>query len=227
MLINCDIGERGVAHEIDDALMSYIDIANIACGAHAGCHESVTYYLTLAEKLSVSVSAHLGYPDRENFGRKVMEISDRDLLTSLDAQYALLSHTQRVKLHGALYNLANADASLAVLIAKWFKSSGINEVLTQHDSCLDKACQELGIHVIHEAFLDRRYVLDENVLKLASREDENALITDPSDALKQYACLTKGHVEADGQNVSLRAKTLCVHSDSESALEILKKLRDV
>ena len=227
MLINCDIGERGIAHETDDTLMSYIDIANIACGAHAGCRESVAYYLGLAEKLSVTVSAHLSYPDRENFGRKVMEISDKALLNSLDEQYALLSHAERVKLHGALYNLANVDESLARLIAQWFKTSGVREVLTQHGSCLDKACEALDIHVIHEAFLDRRYVLEENVLKLASRERADALITDPDDALRQYACLTRGHVEADGQNVSLRAKTLCVHSDSHGALEILKKLRDV
>ena len=227
MLINCDIGERGVAHETDDELMSYIDIANIACGAHAGCHESVAYYLGLAEKLSVTVSAHLSYPDRENFGRKVMEISDKALLNSLDEQYALLSHVERVKLHGALYNLANVDETLARLIADWFKKSGVREVLTQHGSRLDAACEALGIHVIHEAFLDRRYVLEEDVLKLASRERADALITDPEDALRQYACLTRGHVEADGQNVSLRAKTLCVHSDSHSALEILKKLRDV
>ncbi|MDX1294772.1 MAG: LamB/YcsF family protein, partial [Sulfurimonadaceae bacterium] len=104
MLINCDIGERGVAHATDDALMEHIDIANVACGGHAGSHESVAYYLGLAEKFSVDVSAHLSYPDPENFGRKVMQIETPELLRSLDEQYALLSHVKCVKLHGALYN---------------------------------------------------------------------------------------------------------------------------
>lgn len=34
--INCDMGERGQAHPVDDQLMAMIDIANIACGGHAG-----------------------------------------------------------------------------------------------------------------------------------------------------------------------------------------------
>ena len=36
MKINCDIGERGIDNLTDLALMKLIDIANIACGGHAG-----------------------------------------------------------------------------------------------------------------------------------------------------------------------------------------------
>lgn len=227
MLINCDIGERGTAHEIDDALMKHIDIANIACGGHAGTAQSVAYYLDLAKRLSVEVSAHLSYPDRENFGRTVPDISDKALLTSLDEQYLHLKEVKRVKLHGALYNRANIDSRLAKLIADWFKSAGVHEVLTQHNAELDWACEALGIHVIHEAFLDRRYIVDETGLKLAPRHQGDALITDPEEASKQYANLKAGFVEANGQKVALKARTLCVHSDSKGALDILKKLRDV
>ena len=62
MLINCDIGERGIGHNIDDTLMSMIDIANIACGGHAGDVKSVEYYRKLAKQNGVKVTAHLSYP---------------------------------------------------------------------------------------------------------------------------------------------------------------------
>ncbi|MDX1296376.1 MAG: LamB/YcsF family protein, partial [Sulfurimonadaceae bacterium] len=116
---------------------------------------------------------------------------------------------------------------LAKEIALWFKENGVSEVLTQHDSELDRACRKLGITIIEEAFLDRTYILDNGVLKLAPRKRPDALICDPETALKQYRCLKRGFVEADGQDVALTAKTLCVHSDSEASLEILKKLRHV
>ena len=45
LLVNCDLGERGIAHPIDDQLIKYIDIANIACGGHAGDQQSVDYYV--------------------------------------------------------------------------------------------------------------------------------------------------------------------------------------
>jgi len=227
MLINCDIGERGVAHPTDDALMEHIDIANVACGGHAGDHESVAYYLALAEKLGVGVSAHLSYPDREHFGRKVLEIPNTALLHSLDAQYALLGHVKRVKLHGALYNRANVDPLLARDIALWFRENGVAEVLTQHDAQLDRACRELGITVIEEAFLDRTYVVEEGQLRLASREHPHALIHDPETALRQYHCLKRGFVEAEGEALTLVAKTLCIHSDSPASLAIARKVRGV
>ena len=117
MLINCDIGEQGPLHEGDRALMEFIHIANIACDGHAGDKESVAAFRALAEQRGVRIAAHLSYPDKPNFGRASMEISDEDLLAALDAQLALLPGVKLVKFHGALYNRACRDASLAGLLA--------------------------------------------------------------------------------------------------------------
>ena len=38
VLLNCDLGE-GEAAETSDALLECIDLANIACGGHAGDEE--------------------------------------------------------------------------------------------------------------------------------------------------------------------------------------------
>ena len=103
MKINCDIGERG-EHPVDLELMELIDIANIACGGHAGDLKTVNLFRKLAEDHGVSISAHLSYPDKENFGRKSLDISASDLKKSLSEQYSLLDDVKTVKLHGALYN---------------------------------------------------------------------------------------------------------------------------
>ncbi len=68
-ILNCDIGERGADHSIDDELMSYIDMANIATGGHAGDLISMHHYIDMAIKHDVTICAHIGYPDVPNFGR--------------------------------------------------------------------------------------------------------------------------------------------------------------
>jgi len=227
VLINCDIGERGAAHPVDDALMACIDIANVACGGHAGDAGSVAYYLELARIHGVGVSAHLSYPDRENFGRSEMELRGAALLDALDAQYALLPHVKRVKLHGALYNRANVEQALAESVAAWFAANGVSEVLTPHGSALHAACAALGIGVLEEAFLDRSYIIDGGRPALAPRSRPDALIVEPDAAYAQYRALCGGGVQCEGVRMALRARTLCVHSDSEASLSILRRIRSV
>ncbi len=221
MLINCDIGERGTAHKIDDRLMGLIDIANIACGGHAGDRESVEYYTTLAQDRRVKITAHLSYPDKVNFGRKVLEISEKELLNSLDAQYALISDVKTVKFHGALYNEANINEELARLLLKWLEANEIEEILTPSNSLLNAL--NSSIKVLHEAFLDRTYILKDGVLQLSPRTLSYAVITDPKLALQQFHEIKSGQL----LNQALKADTLCLHSDNTNALRILEAIKGV
>ena len=221
MLINCDIGERGIAHEIDDKLMGMIDIANIACGGHAGDRESVNYYTGLAKLHRVKITAHLSYPDKTNFGRKVLDISEKKLLKSLDAQYTLISDVKTVKFHGALYNEANINEGLAKALLKWLSSNDIEEILTPSNSLLNTL--ESNIKVLHEAFLDRTYILKDDKLQLSPRTLSNAVITDPILALEQFHKIKSGQL----LDQSLQADTLCLHSDNVNALKILETIKSV
>ncbi len=227
MLINCDIGERGAAHHIDDALMACIDIANIACGGHAGDASSVRHYRNLARRHAVRVSAHLSYPDRSGFGRSVIPIKTAALLHALETQLEMIEGADSVKLHGALYNEANRNDPLAQSLAAWFKSSGIATILTPYGSALEHHALLQGITVLHEAFLDRRYILRSSVPEIAPRHHANALITSASEALQQYSHLCNGYVMIDAQPVPLRAQTLCIHSDAPAALEIAQAIARV
>ena len=225
MLINCDIGERGVAHKIDDQLMQYIDIANIACGGHAGNQHSAEYYYALAKENDIKPSVHLSYPDQKNFGRVLIDIDDTTLLKSLDQQYKLLSEVKTLKFHGALYNEANINRSLAQLLMTWAKSVGIKEVLSSQNSEIDKCADQ--IDVLHEVFLDRQYTYMDNVLSLKSRKEPNALIIDVDEAIKQFKNFKNHIVVIDGQEYKIRADTGCIHSDSDNALTLIKAIKSV
>ncbi|MCP3848669.1 MAG: LamB/YcsF family protein [Gammaproteobacteria bacterium] len=225
MLINCDIGERGVAHKIDDQLMEHIDIANIACGGHAGSEQSVQHYYELAKKRGIKASVHLSYPDPKNFGRAVMDIDDTALLNSLDQQYELLNEVKTLKLHGALYNEANINPHLARLLMNWAKSVGIKAVLTPQNSEVAKCSG--SIEVISEVFLDRQYVYVDNHLSLKNRKEPNALITDIGEVCRQYQSFSQNFIMVNGIKHQIRVDTACIHSDSDNALELIRAIKSV
>ncbi|MDD5209870.1 MAG: LamB/YcsF family protein [Elusimicrobiales bacterium] len=231
--INCDIGEKGPLHEGDRKLMEFIHIANLACEGHAGDRESVEAFRALAARRGVGLSAHLSYPDKENFGRASMALPEADLLAALDAQLSLLPGVKLVKFHGALYNDAWSDARLADLLAGWLMRSGINGILAPADSELAAAARRLGITVLREAFADRRYAWDAEGgrLRLASRAEADAAISGVKEALAQAEEIARRgrvNVSCDPEKPDwreIKADTVCIHSDSPIALELAEALR--
>lgn len=235
--INCDIGERGSDHPLDLELMGFIDIANIACGGHAGDAGSVRVFRSLAERGDIAVAAHLSYPDREYFGRKSIAIEAAELLESLTVQYEMMPDVQLVKFHGALYNDSCARTDLAETLSRWLSGTACRTVITAPASALAMACDHVGIAVLAEAFAERRYQFDPSggTLSLVSRQRSWASIHNLEEALRQARQITEtgevtAVVEADGTVVStrtvpLKARTLCIHSDSEIALDLARELR--
>lgn len=244
LCLNCDIGERGPDHATDRELMRWIDIANIACGGHAGDEASVRAFLELAEEHGVTVAAHLSYPDRENFGRTSMDISLPLLRSSLDEQRALLPETGTVKFHGALYNDSCRRGDLAGVLTEWLLRSGCTTVLTMPESALARACIEAGITVLAEAFAERRYLLNpaDGSLSLVGRDRADASIHTVEEAASQAEAIvrrgevtalveeagafedTAGGRPATGRTVPLQVDTICIHSDSEIALPLVREL---
>ena len=96
----------------DEALYPYLSSANICCGRHAGGPESMKKAVLAAIRHDVVIGAHVGYEDRENFGRIDVEL-DYDSLrkSTFDQIHDLLeiassagAKVQYVKPHGALYH---------------------------------------------------------------------------------------------------------------------------
>lgn len=236
MFVNCDIGERGADHPVDVKLMRLIGMANIACGGHAGDEESVAAFRRLAAEENVKISAHLSYPDRDNFGRVTIRISDSELTDSLTRQYSLMPDVTCVKFHGALYNDANTDKHLASLLTDWMTRNGIREVVTPFDSELAHAAENAGIAVLAEGFAERRYDMNPETgqLTLTPRRYPDSSITDLNEAVRQAKKMTKeGKVSAfvrtgektEIRECPIRTETICIHSDSVIAPELAEALR--
>jgi 5-oxoprolinase (ATP-hydrolysing) subunit A len=218
--LNCDMGElEDAAHEA--ALMQYITSANIACGGHAGDEAVMERTARLALERGVRIGAHPGYPDRANFGRIEMQMSEAEIEETVWRQIERLEAVVRglggeivhVKPHGALYNVAVKNEPVARAIArgvrKWNPATTIFGLAR---SRMLEWWGEMGLATAAEGFADRRYEPDGT---LRSRKFPDALITDPEAAAAQALRLAREGV----------AQTICVHGDTPGAVGILKACR--
>jgi UPF0271 protein len=230
--INCDVGE-GFENEAD--LMPYISSCSIACGAHAGDEETITKTINLALQYNVKIGAHPSFPDRANFGRKVLDIPINDLKQSLKAQIKLIKSSveglggklNHVKAHGALYNFSANDRETAEALIEVVKNT-TNEVFlyVPYGSLIETLAKQNGLNTKVEAFADRNYNTN---LTLVSRSEQNAVITDPELVAKHLMniILDEHVISIDGVGVKMKAQTYCVHGDNPSAISILKKVSKI
>jgi UPF0271 protein len=227
--INCDVGE-GVGNEPE--IFPFISSCNIACGGHAGDTATMLQIVQLAKQHKVKIGAHPSYPDRENFGREVMDISEHELHQSIQEQVKTFesvlereqSELHHIKAHGALYNQTAKDKDLAKIYLDAIQEYKTRSVLyVPFGSVIAQVALQQGFQVWYEAFSDRNYNSD---LSLVNRKQDNALIQDPEQVLQHILPIIKeGHVKTtSGKLVKIETKTLCIHGDTPSALKILTYL---
>lgn len=125
--LNADIGE---GMPFDEELMQYISSCNIACGGHYGDKDSIMKTLFSASLCGLNIGAHPSYPDKLNFGRESIDISNENLLESIDNQLQIFEKCVKkakakwthIKFHGALYNDLKTDVQKAEAIVHYLKS---------------------------------------------------------------------------------------------------------
>lgn len=233
--LSCDLGEAMTEDElaVEAEIWSLITSANIACGGHVGDAETMRRAVDNALRNGVSVGAHPSYPDRDNFGRKSLAMEPSALTAALQEQIAALAGIARdagstlthVKPHGALYNDAHGDPSLATNVVRSIK--GLDQtmklVCSPHSALFIEA-QKQGVRTIAEAFGDRRY---QRSGALVSRGRADALLLDLGEAAAQAREIVVNQrvICDDGAAVALRAETLCIHSDMPDAAERLRHIR--
>lgn len=233
--LNCDLGESFGAYKIgnDEQILSFISSANIACGFHAGDPYVMNQTVGLAKKFNVAVGAHPGFQDLVGFGRRVMSISPHDVYNLILYQIGALAafcqahdvQLTHVKPHGALYNMAAVDTSLAEAIAKAvlaFDSSLALYGLA--GSKLIEAGEKYGLKTVSEVFADRTYQTDGT---LTPRTEPNAVIHDSYKAIKQVLQMVKEQTVQTvcGETIPIKADSICVHGDNSHALQFVQELR--
>jgi len=234
--LNADLGESPemLRSGADAELMRYISSANIACGGHAGDVSTMTETIAIAKSLGVAVGAHPGFPDRANFGRTEIAMPAAALEQSVREQIAGLMKIAakagvpvvHIKPHGALYHSTNTslEAAQAVGLAALTLDPDFTMVGQYGSPCLD-VWSALGLRCVGEAFADRAYESDGTLRKRTLR---GALLGGPDAAAAQALdiVLHRKILSYDGTTLSVKAETLCLHSDTPGAAAIARVIHD-
>lgn len=233
--LNSDLGESFGPWSMGDdpAMLSLVSSANIACGGHASDPDTMYRTLSLAAENGVVVGAHPGYADREAFGRRVIPMTPDQIGRMVAAQIGALQaiaalvpvKVRYVKPHGALGNLASADASVAdAIVAAVAKIDPALLVLAISGTELEHAARRVRVPVVSEIFADRGY---QSSGHLVPRSQPGAMIHDADEAVERLLqVLETGRMPViDGEPIALAAESICVHGDGPSAVAMAREIR--
>ena len=224
--LNCDLGE---GLDNDESIMPYIASANIACGMHAGDSQLMQKTVRLAKGFGVAVGAHPGWPDLQGFGRREMSLGPDQVEALVLDQIEVLAaiakaegvELRHIKPHGALYNQAARDLTLADAIARAIKGFSRDMILVGlAGSNLVDAGVAAGLHVLNEGFADRNYNPDGT---LVSRQQANAIIEAPQEVAAHALALAVEGIFFGGRHITI--ETLCLHGDHAQAVENARLVR--
>ena len=238
--LNSDLGD-GVGEDpqaLDEALLSVVTSANVACGGHAGDRESMMRVSELATARRVAIGAHISYDDRDGFGRESngvsMEILKEQLLEQIatldEIAHAAGSAVTYVKAHGQLYHQAcipgSVEAQTIIDAVREYQDQTDRQlaILGFAGSDLVSRAQAEHIKAVNEAFADRSYTAEG---WLVARTEPGALITDPNEALGRLKRLLRDReiVAIDGTPIDVRADSICIHGDTPGAVVLARRVR--
>jgi UPF0271 protein len=234
--LNADLGEGFGVWRLgdDEAMLDVVTSANVACGFHAGDPAGLARSCRAAAERGVRIGAQVGYRDLAGFGRRFIDVTHEDLVADVVYQIGALqalataagSTVSYVKPHGALYNtiVTHHDQAAAVAEAVHAVDPGL-PVLGLTGSAFFAAAEELGLRTVPEAFADRAYRPDG---QLVSRRERNAVLEDVDRIADRVSTMTgQGRVTAvDGSTIPITVESICVHGDSPGAVRIAKAVRD-
>jgi UPF0271 protein len=232
--LNSDVGESFGRWTIDDAAMlTTVSSANIACGFHAGDPSSIRRSLTVAAANGVTVGAHVGYRDLVGFGRRDLDVDTPDLIADIIYQIGALqalaigagTRVSYVKPHGALYNrIVHDERQAGAVVTAITEVDPSMVLLGLPGSAVLGLAERAGVPTATEAFADRAYTPEG---ELVSRRIEGSVLRDPELIANRIVRLVEaGTITAiDGTEVRLHADSICVHGDSDGAVEAARALR--
>lgn len=233
--LNCDMGESYGPWVMGDDLnvLPHVTSANIACGFHGGDPAIARKTVAAALAQGVALGAHPGLNDLPGFGRRNIPITPQEAYDITVYQVGALAgvaasqgaRLHHVKAHGALYNMAAKSAPLAQAIARAVRDVDAGLVFYGlAGSELVRAADSLGLTTASEVFADRSYQADGS---LTPRGQPGAMIETLEQSIAQVLrMVTEGKVRtADGQDVAVRADTLCIHGDQPGAVTFARGIR--
>ncbi len=222
-LINCDLGEC-LTPNPDGIVMSLIDMANIACGGHAGDDESMVNTIKLAKENNATIGVHPSYNDQANFGRMSHDLNTDELFDLIYSQvlhFQTLCHDndaalKYVKPHGALYHDMMEKPEVLDAIIRAIQAVDKNLDLVVQAGNEDYFKNFGNNHnggFLHEVFADRAY----KGIEMLDRGEKGAVLDSADAIIEQYQRFLS--------EKSFKIDTICFHSDNLASVEALQRLK--
>ncbi len=235
--LNSDMGEGFGPWKMgdDEAMLSIVSSANVACGWHAGDPIIMHRTAEIAKAKGVSIGAHPGFGDLWGFGRRVIR---GDSMADLEKQIAyqvgamqalavMAGHkVTHVKTHGALGNMTNDDDDMAMAVGRAIRGVDRDLVyVVMPGLSTERAATKLGLPMAREVFADRTYDDSGN---LTSRKVEGAVIHDAALAAARVLRMVQDQevVTVTGKRLKVGIDTICVHGDNPAAVAMARTVRE-
>ncbi|MEU8957136.1 5-oxoprolinase subunit PxpA [Streptomyces sp. NPDC048518] len=233
--LNADLGEGfGRWHLTDDdALLSVVTSANVACGFHAGDPVTMRRVCDLAAERGVRIGAQVSYRDLAGFGRRAMDVPAAELAAEVAYQIGALEVFARaagtrvsyVKPHGALYNRVVHDEEQARAVVDGVLLADASlPLLGLPGSRLLERAEKAGLPVVTEAFADRAYT---DAGTLVPRTAPGAVVAEADSVVARSVGMAgSGRVTSHGgREIAVRARSLCLHGDTPGAVGLARRVR--
>lgn len=231
--VNSDMGEAFGLHTFgnDAALMSVIDVANVACGFHSGDPGTMDETVRLAQQNGVRVGAHPGLPDLVGFGRREMKLTPEEVESLIRYQVGALSGflkkydlpLNHIKPHGSLYGMLARDEELMLGAVKVARDYGV-PVFGIAGSAHQRVAEREGVEFVGELYVDLDYNAEGGLIILRKPHETNIVAA----AERARRALDTGTIlSIDGTELPISFGSICVHSDTPNAVEVASAIRVV
>ncbi len=229
--INCDMGESYGLYRMGDdrGMMPMLDIANVACGFHASDFDHMRATVRLAKKHGVKVGAHPSLPDLQGFGRREMKMDREEMANCAIYQIGALCgflkaegmELNHIKPHGSLYGMAARQEEMAHAICDAADVFGV-PILGMTGTLHETVYPARGHGFVAEYYGDLDYRPDGSLI--VTREHD---AKDPQEMVRRcLRAITEGQGTAnDGGSFPTRCDSICIHSDTPNALDIVRAIR--
>ena len=233
--LNADLAEGYGQWRIgdDDALLDVLSSANLACGFHAGDPLIMEKTVKAALERGVDIGAHVGFPDKQGFGRRPMQIDSDELAAMVIYQLGALEGIARavghrmthMSFHGALGNMAAADSAVAApLVAAVARFNPELIIVSSTSRAIEDAATSCGLRVATTFLADRAY--DRSGL-LVPRRLPNSVIHDEAKVLERVRQVLQQRTVTtyEGEDLPMRPHSILLHGDTPGALSLARKIR--
>ena len=234
--INSDLGESFGPWVMgnDSEVLKIVTSANVACGFHASDPVVMVDTVKLCQQNGVSIGAHPGFADLQGFGRRVINLSVKELEANIAYQIGALQaiaalHGGKVthmKVHGMMGNMSAESAEMSDAICRATKAVDRDLIiLAQANTEQGKAARKHGLRVAEEVFADRTYT---DAGFLTPRREANSMIKDAAQAVAHVRRMVDEQAiySTSGKRIPCQAESSCGHGDGPTAVTVSKAVRE-